>query len=205
MLYFASTCSNLDALQAHPNIGVMTGPRAGGLGSIRTGRPWASDCDILSKHGYDEDAFYRHLERLTPYRATCHFVVVPDVVGCAQSTLALYDHAAPVVALAGLPLAYVAQDGAEHEDFPPCDVVFLGGSDPWRAQHGTALLSRATAEGFRTHVGRVNSARRVHQLLSYADSCDGTYVGFNGVQRGLRDIGKWLSAAEAQTPLLRTA
>lgn len=37
MLYFASTSSDLDSLQAHPGIGVMTGPRVGGLGSIVTG------------------------------------------------------------------------------------------------------------------------------------------------------------------------
>lgn len=37
MLYLASTNSDLDALNAHPNIGVMIGPRVSGLGSIQAG------------------------------------------------------------------------------------------------------------------------------------------------------------------------
>lgn len=85
------------------------------------------------------------------------------------------------------------QDGAEQEDFPPCDVAFLGGSDPWRRQWGAALLQRAREEGLRTHVGQVNSAQRVQALrLTACDSVDGTYVGFRGVERGVQEIGQWL-------------
>ena len=161
-------------------------------------RPWASDCDALSKHGYDDAALYLHLSRLLPHRPSCAFVVVPDVPGDGLSTINCYEHYAPVLANDGFPLAYCLQDGAEHFDFPPCDVVFLAGTDDWREAQGAWLLQQAREAGLRTHVGRVNSARRVkHLAFCHADSCDGTYVGFRGVERGVREVGQWLSAAAA--------
>jgi hypothetical protein len=181
MLYLASTSSNLERHLAHPHIGVMVGPRTGGLASLRTGRPWASDCDALSKHGYDDQAFHDHLERLSAehYRQNCLFVVVPDVPGCGKSTLASYLAHAPLLAPLGFPLAYVAQDGAEDLDLPPCDVLFLGGTDPWRERCGAWMLQQAAQSGRRTHVGHVNSLRRLRQLsFCHTDSADGTYVTY---------------------------
>lgn len=197
MLYFASTSSDLDDLQAHPGVGVMTGPRCGGLGSIKgLQRPWASDCDALSKDGYSDDAYIAHLERLAGLHATCRFVVVPDMPGDGEGTLASFYAYAPLFAPLGFPLAYCLQDGAETQELPRCDVAFLGGTDDWREAHGAWLLERARDEGLRTHVGRVNSARRVvHLSFCHADSCDGTYVAFSGVERGIRTIGSWLTAA----------
>ncbi|GGS03327.1 hypothetical protein GCM10008960_32440 [Deinococcus sedimenti] len=199
MLYFASTSSDLDDLDAHPDIGVMTGPRVGGLGSILTSqRPWASDCDALSKHGFHYDEFVQHLRRVhdPALMERCRFVVVPDVPGCGRSTLAAFHAAAPDLAELGFPLAYCLQDGAEDLEFPLCDVAFLGGSDDWREAVGAALLERAADEGLGTHVGRVNSARRVRHLsFCHCDSVDGTYVGFRGVERGAREIGSWLRGA----------
>lgn len=196
MKYFVSTSSDLDALGAAPDIGVMTGPRVGGLGSILSGRPWASDCDALSKDGFCEDRFLQHLERLSAAAATCAFVVVPDVPGCGESTLATFEHACRVYGELEFPLAYCLQDGAEHLELPPCDVAFLGGTDLWREAVGAALLERARAEGLRTHVGRVNSERRLRHLsFCHCDSADGTYIGFRGVERGVREVGAWLRAA----------
>lgn len=198
MKYFASTSSDLDALSAHPGVGVMTGPRTGGLGSVRTGRAWASDCDALSKNGYHHGAYLQHLTRLQRFHDTCAFVVVPDVPGDAEATLTTYWHAAPALASDGFPLAYCLQDGAQDLEFPPCDVAFLGGTDDWREAHGAWLLERAREAGLRTHVGRVNSLRRVqHLAFCHTDSCDGTYVAFQGVAQGVADIGLWLEAAAA--------
>ncbi|MFC6662707.1 hypothetical protein ACFP90_21890 [Deinococcus multiflagellatus] len=177
----------------------MTGPRMGNTSSIRQGRRWASDCDALSKHGYDHESYVRHLGRLQAHQATCAFVVVPDVPGDGAATLSAYLHYAPLMASDGFPLAYCLQDGAEHLELPPCDVAFLGGTDAWRAAQGAWLLQEAHAAGCRTHVGRVNSARRMrHLTFCHADSCDGTYVGYRGVERGLREIGQWLS--QVHTP-----
>lgn len=162
-------------------------------------RPWASDCGAVGKYGFDEDLYFRQIQRLEAWATTCQFLVVPDVIQDAEATLTVFAHYARELDSTPLPLAYVLQDGAEHEDFPPgAQVAFLGGSDPWRRRWGATLLTRAHQEGLRTHVGRVNSARRVQALsLTHADSCDGTYVAFRSVARGLREIGTWLDRASA--------
>ena len=151
----------------------------------------------MSKYGFDEDLYFRQIRRLEPWAATCQFLVVPDVLQDAEATLSAFSHYARTLDNTPLPLAYVLQDGAEHEDFPPgAQVAFLGGSDSWRRRWGANLLARAHQEGLRTHVGRVNSAQRVQALsLTHTDSCDGTYVAFRSVERGLREIGEWLDRA----------
>jgi len=196
MRYFVATGSSLEG--AHPNVGIMTNPRTGILKGVREGRAWAADCDALSKHGFDEEAYYAHLDRMQPFAGTCAFAVVPDVPGDGAATLAVYDHAAPIVAASGFPLAYVLQDGCEHEDFPPCDLVFLGGTDPFRMRWGAELLARAHHQGLPGHVGRVNSQRRVTNLrFTHAGSCDGTFVARRGVEEGLQLVGRWLNAYHA--------
>ena len=202
MRYFVSTSSDLYALGAHTAVGVVTGPCVDGLGSIRTGRVWISDNDAPSGNGYDEDAFLAHLERLAPYRTTCVFLVVPDIFQDGQTTRVMCEHFAPELAPLGFPLACILQDGAEQDDFPPCDAVFLAGSDPWRHAHGAALLARAKRDGLHARVGRVNSRRHLQGLsLAHANSTGGTYVGFRGVWRGLREVAGWLNAS-AQPPLI---
>jgi hypothetical protein len=162
-------------------------------------RAWASDCGAVSKYGFDEDLYFAQIQRLEPWAATCHFLVVPDVIQDAEATLNVFTHYARELDATPLPLAYVLQDGAENEEFPAgAQVAFLGGSDPWRRRWGAMLLARAHEEGLRTHVGRVNSAQRVQALsFTHADSCDGTYVAFRSVKRGLREIGEWLDRAAA--------
>ncbi|GAA5534094.1 hypothetical protein [Deinococcus aluminii] len=203
MLYLASTASDLR--HADPRIGVMTGPACGGLGSIRHGHPWASDCGVYSSTGkeqYCPHSFVQHLDRLEAYADTCLFVVVPDHPGDGPATLQRFLDHAPFLVGRGFPLAYVMQDGAEHLPFPEgMSVAFLGGTDPWRARHGAAMIRRAKAEGFPVHVGRVNSARRVRALAALGvDSVDGTYIGFRGVERGLAEIAGWL--AQDRLPVL---
>jgi len=197
MLYLAATGSDLDALDAHPRLGVMTGPRTGGIHGVRSGRPWASDCDAF-KQDCDEDAFLAHLERLLPWRRTCLFVTVPDVYADAESTLAVYEHHARDLALLAYPLAYVLQDGAHHHDFPPCQWVFLGGTDDYREAYGALLIERARQAGLRVHVGRVNSKRRLEALAVLdADAADGTHLAYCGVEKGVKKMGGWLESANA--------
>jgi len=198
MKYLAATSSNLDALHAHPDIGVMIGPRVGGMGSILTGRVWASDCDALNLARYSDDAFFEHLERLRPHHRTSLFITVPDLHGDAESTLAAFEHYGRVLAEFGFPLAYVLQDGAHEFDFPPCDWVFLGGTDDYREAYAALLIERAREEGLRVHVGRVNSERRLKALaVLEADTADGTYLSFKGVERGTHDVGLWLTSANS--------
>jgi hypothetical protein len=214
MLYLAATSSHIEHL-AHDQVGIMTSPRARSVHGIHAGRPWGMDCDVFSGPGYNEDAHLAFIERLTPMHATCLFMVVPDVPGDGAATRVLWEHGLPLYAITGLPLAYVMHDGCEQEDLPEeADVMFLGGTDPWREAWGAVMLQRAADLGKRTHVGRVNSRRRVTNLaLLHADSCDGTYLAFQGRDTGLARIGGWLDAANTAlfrpedftpTPIRRT-
>lgn len=189
-MYLVTTSSSL--IGAHPDIGVIVGPRVGGIRPVTEGRKWAADNDAF--HGkFDAEVFENHLARLTPYREQCLFVVCPDVRLDAQATLQLFGVWSPVIRDAGFPVAYVAQDGSENLPLPDADWLFIGGGNPWRAAYTAQMIQRAKAVGMRVHVGRVNSAVRLHDCAGMgADTCDGTYIGFRGVERGLEEVGGWL-------------
>ncbi|WP_051304446.1 hypothetical protein [Calidithermus chliarophilus] len=202
LIYLASTSSS--CIGQPPTIGIMTGPEVGGLRPIQEGRWWASDNGCFTGR-FNPERFVRHLERLRPYRDRCLFVAAPDVPRNAQATLERYGEWAGPIRAMGFPVAYVLQDGAQ--EIPPCDYVFLAGSDAWRfGPQGRALIEEAARRGLPVHVGRVNSGERTR--LSAADfgatSVDGTYTAFAGVERGLRDIHRFVSqglAARARVPL----
>ena len=82
--------------------------------SIRQGAAWAGDNCAFS--GFDAGKFLRWLKQMEPYRSTCLFITVPDVVANADATMAMYSRWR--AALAGWPLAFVIQDGQERLDWP---------------------------------------------------------------------------------------
>jgi len=147
--------------------------------AIRNGAAWAGDNCSFS--GFDALAFSLWLDLMQPYRATCLFVVVPDVVGNAVETLKLWGEWAREI---NYPLAYVAQDGAENLLIPDnCSAVFIGGSTEWKmSNRAIDVIGRAVGLGKRVHVGRVNYFRRYQHFagLTGADgfTCDGTRLRF---------------------------
>ncbi|WP_143342074.1 hypothetical protein [Deinococcus indicus] len=204
-MYLVATGSRLGA--ASPHVGVMVGPRVRGLAPLADGRWWASDNDGFTGH-FQAAAFLAHLERLGPFAARCLFVAAPDVVGDAAATLALFPRWRSVIEAHDFPVAVVAQDGQEALALPEsANWLFLAGSDAWRGRHGPALIAQAGALGYwGVHVGRVNSARRVQACVALgADSCDGTYLRFTGVERGLRDVQGWVEAGAGQPGLFGLA
>lgn len=66
-----------------------------------------------------------------------------------------------------------------------------------------ALIAQAHRLGYwGVHVGRVNSARRMRGCAALgADSCDGTSLRYVGVERGLRDVERWVRASNHQAGL----
>ena len=190
MKYLVATSSSLTG--AHPNIGVIVGPRVGGILPVKEGRAWAADNDAF--HGkFSPEVFEKHLARLAPYTDQCLFVVCPDVLRDARATLALYGVWAPIIREMGFPVAFVAQDGSELLPLPDADWLFIGGGNPWRAKHTAEMVSRAKAAGMRVHVGRVNSRIRVHDCAALGvDTVDGTHTAFRGIERGLLEVGAWL-------------
>lgn len=181
--------------------GILTSyQHAGAPAGVVAGLPWAGDnCAFTS---FDAARFSGWLDAMLPYRRTCLFVAVPDVVGDAAATLARYVTWAE--ALAGWPRAYVAQDGAEQHEIPAsAAALFVGGTTQWKCGPGAVqLIRRAQAMGLHIHIGRVNWRRRYNlfRVLKGSEefTCDGTRTRFDGRDRTL---AAW-AGYEQQPPLL---
>ena len=198
--YLAATSSSL--LGRHEHLGVMIGPRQGGLRPIQEGRAFGVDNDAF--HGkFDEEVFARHLERLEMFADRCLFVAMPDFRDDPESTVALFRHYSRTFGERhSFPLALVAQTGAVPEDLSGADVLFLAGHDAWRMGPAGDDLIRAAQEeyGIPVHVGRVNSeARLLHFAARGVQSVDGTYLAYRGLDLGLGEIERWLTAASDLT------
>jgi hypothetical protein len=154
-------------------VGRLVSPRSGN--KVRPGERWAADNDAFL--AWDEGRFRRMLGRLAG-RPGCLFVAAPDVVGDAAATLARFAAWRPVIAAAGLPVALVGQDGAEGLAIPwdSLDAWFVGGSTAWKLSAAAAdLVAEARARGKWTHMGRVNTRRRLRIAFDFGcDSVDGT-------------------------------
>lgn len=161
----------------------------GVVAGIRAGLAWAADnCAFGGK--FDAARFTAWLDSMTPYRATCLFVVVPDVVGDSAATLALWHEWQPQ--LTGWPLAFVCQDGQQPDTIPAnCDTVFVGGTTRWKlSENAAACIRWGQAHGKHCHVGRVNWGKRYAHFRIMQGSehftTDGTRTRFDGTERTLR-------------------
>lgn len=114
------------------------------------------------------------LERLRGL-AGCLFVVAPDVVADAESTGRLFREWRDQ--LAGVPVAFVAQDGQRARSVPwdQFAALFIGGTTSYKLGPAAAeLAADARARGKWVHMGRVNSYRRIAYARSIGcDSIDG--------------------------------
>lgn len=159
----------------HAHLGRLVQPRH--YSSIRQtaagGIPWAADNDAFNT--FDAPAFVRMLDRLEGLPG-CLFVAAPDVVGDATATAALFDVWEPRIRARGLPVALVAQDGQTAPSWDRLDALFIGGGDRFKlGPEGEHWLTEARHRGKWTHVGRVNSSRRIAYAATIgADSIDGT-------------------------------
>jgi hypothetical protein len=139
-------------------------------------RPWAMDNGGFKQ--VDVPGLLSLLERERENQATCLFVAVPDVVGCARRTLEVFDHWKGKTELRGWKVALVCQDGQESLPLPwdDIDAVFIGGSTAWKlSPHVAHIIRAANILGKHAHVGRVNDpARWQHFEELGAKTCDGT-------------------------------
>lgn len=164
--------------RVHPRLGRLIQPRH--TSSIEltaaAGIPWAADNDCFQ--GLDEVAFVRMLDRIAGLPG-CLFATVPDVVGDASATLAMFERWAPELERRGIPAGYVAQDGATVESTPweRIAAVFIGGTDDYKLGPNAARLAReAKRRGKWVHWGRVNTRKRFDLIRATgaADSFDGS-------------------------------
>lgn len=179
MLYMLPEGSSMSG---HPDFyGCICQPRTRQVpGGVKEGRMWCYDNDCFNG-GFDPSAWVRMLTKLLPYRKTCRFVVMPDIVGDAFRTKALWYQWFPMFQSYKLPLAYVAQNGQGELDLPEhASVLFIGGDDSFKlGDEGRICVAKAKERGMWVHMGRVNSLKRLRYAKSIGcDSVDGTYICF---------------------------
>jgi len=183
-------------------------------------------------------------------KATCLFVVAPDkltvladgtVIGDAAGTLDQFPAWAREIRAAGFPVALVAQNGLEDLLFRMhveglwslVDVLFLGGGpDPslvtpenpkgeWKLSQGArTCVFAAKMRGKATHMGRVNSGKRLQhgqEILAGAafdvegartcggciDTADGTFLKFAGQKAGVPRLLAFLDKLTPDPPPYR--
>jgi len=181
--------------------GILTSYQHGGVVvGVKAGMRWAADNCSFSK-AFDPIKFITWLEQMTPYRDTCLFVTVPDVVADSEATRRLWEQWQPV--LADWPLAFVAQDG-ETDTPEGASAVFIGGSTEWKESAAAVnIIQIAQRRGLHVHIGRVNWKARYDKfnLLPGSEgfTCDGTRTRFDGREK---TVVAW-AGYQDQRPLLR--
>jgi len=170
MIIFYANCSNKITRElhiSHPDkIGQMMSPTSG------FGVPkgiYAIDNGAFTK--FNEQVFFQMLNKALKYHPPL-FVCCPDVVGCRDRTIALWQYYKEEVKAFGFPVAFVAQDGCVPKDIPSdCDWIFVGGFDPWKMANAEKFVGL----GKPVHVGRVNGMLRYRQCkIIGVDSVDGS-------------------------------
>ena len=159
----------------HPNLGRLVQPRHydNMAATVRNGRPWAADNDCFQ--GLDAQAYRRMLQTIP---AGGLFVTVPDVVGDHRATARRWARWSGYVRRLGHRPAFVLQDGCDRWSQVPDDAnaVFIGGTTGYKLSATAAeLVGEANACGMWTHMGRVNTRRRIRYAKSIGcKSVDGT-------------------------------
>lgn len=137
---------------------------------------WAADNFFYTDQ--DVEAWLRFIDRFDENRQRRPlFVTLPDMPFDAMRTLELFQHFKKRTN--ELPRALVLQDGIERVQIPWDDIkaVFIGGSDRFKySPEAIRAAKTAKALGKHVHVGRVNTAARVRNWLSLADTIDGSGI-----------------------------
>ncbi len=202
--------TGLEAVAWEYDIGLMIQPGNTYWGRVHAYPSWCADngCFTTNAAGFPFWRYLRMIQRpeLQQYRARCRFVTAPDeltvlpsgaVVGNAVATLARFSMWSAILRNLGFPVALVAQDGLEdlldRVPWDTVDVLFLGGSTEWKLGHGAKrCVDEARLRGKRTHMGRVNSLKRLRIANSWGiDTADGTYLK-HAPDIGLPRLLSWL-------------
>ncbi len=163
------------------------------------GVPWAADNGCFNAKWVEGD----WLDWLDKQPRNAMWAAVPDVVGDHWATMTRWDRYSPMVTDLGFKTAFVAQDGCDPEDIPDADCVFLGGSTEFKLSEDARLIVvEAQRRGMATHMGRVNSLRRLLLAAEWGvDTCDGTHLAFRPDQY-LEEVLGWLEYVRDQPFLI---
>ena len=186
-----------------PEMGVLVTPNMGNR--LPDDRVFAFDtgCFSAGKH-FDPMAYLGLLARYQHAADRCLFATMPDVVGDAKATLASVRQWPAIIRALGYKPALVAQDGLTRDTVPwdDCDALFIGGTTAWKlSESASTLIREAKTLGKWTHVGRVNTRKRIwHVWQDQPDSIDGTFIAF-GPDINVPRLSRWMRQATAQLPL----
>lgn len=167
---------------------------------------WAADNGRFNNpEGYTDEKYLDFLARHRWAADRCIFATAPDVVGDAAATLAMSQPMFARIREAGYKVAYVAQDGILKTTIPwdEFDAIFIGGTTDWKlSEEARVVVMWAKAKGKWTHMGRVNSFRRIRLAHNFGcDSVDGTYIAF-GPDVNEPKVRAWLDQLDRQQVLL---
>lgn len=173
-----STRTVREVVKKYPdNLGLMLTPANGNSPTTasKSGLPFCIDNGAFS--GFDAPAFCRLLGKAAGL-PNCLFVVAPDVVADARTTLRRFLLWEPIIRECGFPVAYVLQDGLGGAGVPWrfVDAVFIGGTTEFKFSAAVKLaVSQAKELGKHVHMGRVNTLKRLDYAHSLGcDSVDGS-------------------------------
>lgn len=160
----------------HPYLGrlVVPGDHYRVSDTSAAGVRWAADNGAFN--GFEERPWRQMLNAVAGVDG-CLFAVAPDVVGDSEATAEMWHQFSGDISDAGLPAAWVAQDGASEKSIPhDAAAVFIGGSDAFKlGDDARAIAFAAKQRGLWVHVGRVNTVRRLRYCQAIgADSVDGS-------------------------------
>jgi len=186
VLYLSGAITHTLLADVRADVGLMSQP---GMGTFTAGnlhlqfRVWAADNGRFAQPDkWVAGDWLEWAAGLRRYRERCLFMVAPDCVGDAAATLELSVPYLPTIRQLGYQAAYVSQNGATCESLPwdDFDCLFVGGDDAWKFSHASLLvLAEAKRRGKWTHMGRVNTIRRLRACLATDfDSADGTYLKY---------------------------
>ena len=194
MIYLSGKWTSIlaDAQEQGYLIGMLCQPNYG-TPSIHI--TWAADTGIFGKTPFSLARYLRKLEQWRFAQGRCLFATAPDVVADWPGTLEKSLPVIPDIKRLGYPVALALQDGATSETVPwdILDAVFVGGTTEWKlSEDAYVLVAEANRRGLWTHMGRVNSLRRLQAAdIAGYDSVDGTYVVY-GPDLNSRHLISWL-------------
>ena len=194
MLYLMPDGSSMTILP--PYFGVMTTPypRTPYRGYTKEGRVWGLDNGAYTKGTFEVKVFFDFLEDMESLWSTLLWAVIPDKVGCAETTLALYETWLPIFREYPIKAAFVAQDGIRAGDLPQdFDCLFIGGTNVFKqSPESEACMREGKRRGKWVHVGRVNTwGRLLWAWANGADSVDGTCIAY-GRSVNLKRLLRWM-------------
>ncbi len=133
---------------------------------------YALDNGAFGPKGFQVEPWLKMLDWARLSGIAPSWVLVPDVVGDREGTLARWREYSTTATRYGWPLAFAVQDGMTEKDVPSsAEVVFVGGTTFWKWR----TVASWCKAFHRVHVGRVNTYRRLWTCHDAgAESTDGS-------------------------------